>query len=191
MAFGMKLKITLLLLYIVLGTVANATTVLSIELIRSGDMKTLVILDRPQRVSEADFDLGDDLGNGTLRDFRGKWVLLNCWATWCAPCKKEMPMLSDLQKQYGGKHCKVITLATGRNSAQGIADFFSKVGISNLPHYHDPKQNVAKEMSVFGLPTTMIIDPNGFEIARLRGDADWSSDSAKRIIEILAAQSEQ
>ncbi|MCY4304984.1 MAG: TlpA disulfide reductase family protein [Aestuariivita sp.] len=185
----MKLKIVLLLLYIGLSTVANATTVSSIESIRSGDMKKLVFLDPPQPVSEANFSLGDGLGNATLGDFRGKWILLNFWATWCAPCKKEMPMLSEIQIQYGGENFEVITLATGRNSAQGIANFFSKAGISNLPHYHDPKQNVAKEMSVFGLPTTMIIDPNGFEIARLRGDADWSSNSAKRIIEILIAQS--
>ena len=187
----MKLKIILLLLYMLLSAVANATEISSIESIRSGDMKKLVILDRPQPVSEADFNLGDRSGNGTLGDFRGKWVLLNFWATWCAPCKKEMPMLSEIQAQYGGENFEVITLATGRNSAQGIADFFSKVGISNLPHYHDPKQNIAKDMGVFGLPTTVIIDPDGFEIARLRGDADWSSDSAISIIRTLVALSAQ
>ena len=94
-------------------------------------------------------------------------------------------MLSDLQSELGGSDFEVVTIATGRNSPEGIKKFFSSANITNLPHHQDLKQKLASEMGVFGLPITVIIDPEGQEIARLRGDADWSSDSAKAIIESL------
>ena len=97
-------------------------------------------------------------------------------------------MLSELQTEFGGEKFEVVTLATGRNSPQGIVKFFKETGIDNLPRHQDPKQNVARDMGIFGLPITLIIDPDGNEVARLRGDADWSSDNAKAIIAALIAQ---
>lgn len=97
-------------------------------------------------------------------------------------------MLAELQDEFGGETFEVVTLATGRNSPQGIVKFFAETGITNLPRHQDPKQNVAREMGVFGLPITVIIDPDGNEIARLRGDADWASDNAKAIIAAILAQ---
>jgi len=182
-------KLCAALLY--LGLIAGANTAIAdlsaIEAMREGDMRKLVFVEDPQPVSDATFNLADGAGEGRLSDYRGKWVLLNFWATWCAPCRKEMPMLAELQTEFGGDQFEVVTLATGRNSPQGIVKFFKDIEVTNLPRHQDPKQNVAKEMGVFGLPITVIIDPEGNEIARLRGDADWSSDNAKAILAALMA----
>ena len=168
------------------GAIMAATTasadLSAAEAMREGDMKKLVFHPEPKDTSTAAFDLADGAGQSTLEDYRGKYVLLNFWATWCAPCRKEMPQLSELQTEFGGDTFEVLTLATGRNSPTGIAKFFDEIGVENLPRHQDPKQAVAREMAIFGLPITVIIDPEGREVARLRGDADWASDNAKAII---------
>ncbi len=158
-----------------------------IAALRSGDMKKLVLHSSPKPVPDTPFDLADGAGTRTLAAYRGKYVLLNFWATWCAPCRKEMPQLDALQRDFGGARFEVLTIATGRNSAEGIRAFFDAAQITALPRHQDPKQTLARDMGVLGLPITVLIDPEGGEIARLRGDADWSSDSAKAIIERLIA----
>lgn len=91
-------------------------------------------------------------------------------------------MLADLQTEFEGDNFEVLTLATGRNSPVGIQKFFDEIGVTNLPRHQDPKQAVARDMAVLGLPITVILNPQGEEIARLRGDAVWNSDSAKAIL---------
>jgi len=169
-------------------TNAVAADITEIAALRSGDMKKLVFHSTPKPVSEAAFFLADDAGMATLGDYHGKYILLNFWATWCAPCRKEMPMLSALQAEFGSDRFEVLTLATGRNSPAGIVKFFDEAGITNLPLHTDPKQALAREMGVFGLPITVILNPEGQEIARLAGDATWDSDSAKAIIAALLDQ---
>ncbi|MBD3664036.1 TlpA disulfide reductase family protein [Sulfitobacter aestuariivivens] len=153
--------------------------------LRDGDMKKLVIHETPQSTTDASFQLEDDGGTATLADYQGKYVLVNFWATWCAPCRKEMPQINALQKEFGGDDFEVLTIATGRNSPTGIVKFFEEAGIDSLPRHQDPKQAVASQMGIFGLPITVILNPEGKEIARLRGDATWDSDSAKSIIKAL------
>jgi len=158
--------------------------------LQDGDMRKLIFLDTPEAVSDVAFELADGAGQGTLEAYRGKYVLLNFWATWCIPCLEEMPMLSKLQTAFGGDDFEVLTIATGSNSPAGIVRFLADAGIENLPRHQDPEQNLAAEMGVFGLPTTVIIDPEGREIARLIGNADWSSQSARAIIaELIGANS--
>lgn len=157
-------------------------------LLRDGDMKKLVFHEVPQAVSTASFDLADDAGKETLQAYEGKYILLNFWATWCAPCRKEMPQLSELQAEFGGDDFEVVTIATGRNSPVAINKFFTEIGVENLPRHQDPKQSLASQMGIFGLPITVLIDPKGREIARLRGDADWASDTAKEIIKTVIAE---
>ena len=152
---------------------------------RDGDMKKLVFHTAPEAVTSATYDLADDAGTGSLSDYAGKHILVNFWATWCAPCRHEMPMLAALQTELGGDAFEVVTIATGRNNPAAIVKFFDEIGVDNLPRHQDPKQKLAAQMGVFGLPITVLIDPEGREIARLRGDADWSSDSAKAVITAL------
>jgi thiol-disulfide isomerase/thioredoxin len=147
----------------------------------SGDMKKLAFHSTPKAVSDKAFSTGDD-GSATLADYKGKYVLLNFWATWCAPCRKEMPMLSELQTEFGGADFEVLTLATGRNPVPAIKAFFDEIGVTNLPMARDPQQRVARDMGVLGLPITVLLDPEGREVARLQGDAHWSDDSAKALI---------
>lgn len=177
-------------LYMALTLGANAALAADLATLadmRQGDMKKLVLHSAPKPVSSAEFQLADGAGTATLGDYKGKIVLLNFWATWCAPCRKEMPQLSELQEEFGGDDFEVLTLATGRNSPAGIQKFFDDTGITNLPRHQDPRQAVAREMAVLGLPITVLLNREGEEIARLRGDAEWNSDSAKAIIQALMA----
>jgi thiol-disulfide isomerase/thioredoxin len=158
--------------------------------LREGDMKKLVVHEGPKAASDVAF-LRDEGGEGSLADYEGKYVLVNFWATWCAPCRKEMPQLDALQKEFGGEDFEVVTIAVGRNSPEGIARFFTEAGVDSLPGHMDPKQKLAAEMSVLGLPITVILDPQGQEIARLMGDADWASDSAKSIVRTLVQSAQK
>ena len=94
-------------------------------------------------------------------------------------------MLSELQTDLGGDDFEVLTIATGRNAPGALKRFFDKAGIDNLPRHRDIKQQLARKMGILGLPITVILNREGEEIARLRGDADWSSNSAKAIITAL------
>lgn len=172
-------------LYTALALTANAALADTTELeaLREGTMKKLMFAE-PAPVSDAVFTHADG-GEFRLSDFRGKHVLVNFWATWCAPCRKEMPMLSELQAEFGGDAFEVVTIATGRNELGAMKRFLSEVGVDNLPLYLDPRQALARDMAVLGLPITVILDPEGREIARMRGDAEWNSESAKAIIRAL------
>ncbi|MCH2096022.1 MAG: TlpA family protein disulfide reductase [Rhodobacteraceae bacterium] len=185
-------KVLFALLYTAMAGVAipagaEGTGVSAANALRTGDMKKLTFHAAPKPVSAATFT--DFAGSASLQlsDYRGKYVLLNFWATWCAPCRKEMPMLSELQADLGGDNFEVVTIATGRNPAPAMKKFFDEIGVENLPLHRDPKQALARDMAVFGLPITVILNPDGEEVARLRGDADWSSDAAKAILRALIA----
>ncbi len=173
-------------LYMALALSANVASadIETAASLREGDMKKLVFHPEAKDASNAPF-VHEDGGEGHLSDYEGKYVLLNFWATWCAPCRHEMPMLSELEAELGGDNFKVVTMATGRNLPPAISKFLNEIEVENLTEHRDPKQELARGMKVFGLPTTMILDPEGNEIARLRGDADWSSDSAKAVLRAL------
>jgi hypothetical protein len=100
-----------------------------------------------------------------------------------------MPSLDALQGEFGGENFEVVTIAAGRNSLPAITRFFEEAGVAQLPILLDPKLELAREMAVLGLPITVILNPEGKEIARLRGDADWYSDSAREIIAALISGS--
>ncbi|MBU3028973.1 TlpA disulfide reductase family protein [Paracoccus marinaquae] len=126
-------------------------------------------------------------GSHSLADYRGKVVLLNFWATWCAPCREEMPSLDRLQTDMGGEDFQVVTVATGRNPPAKIDKFFEETGVRNLPVLLDPKQQLARDLGVLGLPVTVLIDREGREVARLIGDADWASEPARQVIRQMTA----
>lgn len=127
---------------------------------------------------------GSDL---TLAAYEGQYVVLNFWATWCAPCRKEMPHLSELQDEFGDG-LEVVTVATGINQRPAMERFLADIGVDNLPLHTDANSALARDLGVVGLPVTLVLDPNGYEIARLIGDADWASDNAKDILRALVAE---
>ena len=139
------------------AAVADSPDTAALEALREGDMKKLVFHPAPQDVSSKAFV--DDTGaERYLSDFRGKIVVLNFWATWCAPCRKEMPGLDRLQGELGGDDFQVVTLATGRNSPTAIRRFFTDENIAHLPQFNDRGQTVARDMGVLGLPVTAILN---------------------------------
>ena len=154
--------------------------------LRQGDMRKLVFTD-PKDVSDIGF-LAPDGSETILADLQGKTVVLNFWATWCAPCRKEMPALDELRTELGSETFDVVAVATGpKNEPKKIEKFFAKNGIENLPVYRDPKSRFANDMGVRGLPITVILNADGKEIARMRGDAEWASDNAKDVLKAIQA----
>ena len=164
-----------------LGATSATADIANIAELREGTLKKLVLHSEAKATSgEAFFDAEDNAL--TFGDFEGKYLLVNFWATWCAPCRHEMPSLNSLAKEFNGDTFQVVTIATGRNPVPSMKKFFAETGTTDLSLYRDPKQQLARDMAVLGLPISVILDPEGNEIARLRGDAEWYSDSARAII---------
>ncbi len=156
----------------------------ALEDLREGTMKKLVFHPAPKPVGTSAYET-ESGAKATLADHKGRYVLLNFWATWCAPCRKEMPMLAALQEDFGGEDFEVLTIATGRNNPAQIKKFLDEIGAASLPQHRDPSSALAREMAVLGLPVTVILSPEGAEIARMTGDAEWDSESARAIISAL------
>jgi thiol-disulfide isomerase/thioredoxin len=110
-----------------------------------------------------------------LADFRGAVVLLNLWATWCAPCRQEMPTLESLQATLGGSDFAVVALSIDRGGLPVAREFYEQLGLRALPLYVDPTAQAARALGAFGLPLTLLIDRAGNEIGRLIGPAEWDS----------------
>lgn len=157
-----------------------------LEEMRDGQMMKLRFHETPRSVSQNPF-LRVDGTEGSLAEYQGRIVVLNFWATWCAPCRKEMPGHDRLNQAFAAEDLAVVTLATGRNSPAGIARFFADTGLETLPQYQDIRQGIAREMEVPGLPTTVILDRSGAEIARMVGEAEWDSPSALGILGAVVA----
>jgi thiol-disulfide isomerase/thioredoxin len=116
-----------------------------------------------------------------LSDFRGKVVLLNFWATWCAPCKVEMPSLDKLHAALGGDRFAVVAISGDRAGKRAVDPYFDQNNI-RLPRYYDPKNAAGMALGVTGLPTSVLIDKDGRELGRLLGDAEWDSPDALALV---------
>lgn len=175
-------------LYTALALCANpgVAGTADIEALREGSMKKLMVHAEPASVPDIAFQ--DEAGSERrLSDWHGKYVLVNFWATWCAPCRKELPALDRLNGAFGAQDFEVVTIATGRNSIPAITRLFDETGVTSLPILLDPRQDLARQMAVFGLPLSVLLDPEGQEIARMTGDAEWDSESARAIVAALLA----
>lgn len=179
-------RIYRIVLYTALAIGANASLAAdaALDALRVGDMKKLTLHTVAKDVPATPF-FAEDGAEITLQAYQGKVVLVNFWATWCAPCRKEMPALSALQEEFGGADFEVVTIATGRNPPPAMKKFFAEAGVTNLPLHRDPKQALARKMAVLGLPVTVVLNTDGQEVGRLLGDADWHSDEARALIAAL------
>jgi thiol-disulfide isomerase/thioredoxin len=121
-----------------------------------------------------------------LSDWRGRTVLFNLWATWCVPCRKEMPALDELQARLGGSEFEVVAVNIDTRDPDKPKAWLDEVGIRRLGYYADPTAKVFQELKqagkAWGMPTTLLIDGAGCEIATLAGPAEWASDDAIRLV---------
>jgi thiol-disulfide isomerase/thioredoxin len=128
----------------------------------------------------------------TLTDWRGRTVLLNLWATWCVPCRKEMPALQALQQKIGGKNFEVVAVNIDTRDTDKPKAWLKEVGVNGLAYYADPSAKVFQDLKLigkaFGMPTSLIIDPSGCEIATLAGPAEWASDDALKLVSAAVAR---
>ncbi|MFY0682829.1 MAG: TlpA family protein disulfide reductase [Thalassovita sp.] len=184
-------KILSYVLYTALMAGANTAAAdnASLEALRVGDMQKLVVHSSPKTVKPIAF-IGEDGNEMTLEAYAGKHVLVNFWATWCAPCRAEMPALDALNRDLGGDSFEVVTVATGRTPAPAMKKFFDDTGVETLPLHRDPKQQLARGMGVLGLPVSVLLDPEGREIGRLIGDAEWNAEEARALVEALIASAD-
>jgi len=119
----------------------------------------------------------------TLEDFRGKVVLLNLWATWCAPCVREMPDLDELARLRGGPDFMVLALSFDRKGIDQVKDFYERHGIRNLDVYVDQQMKSFRSFSTPVLPSTFVIGPDGRALGGLSGPAEWASDEALALVD--------
>ncbi len=123
-----------------------------------------------------------------LEKFAGRIVLVNFWATWCAPCIREMPSLVRLQQRLGGTSFTVIALSEDLKGFDVITPFIAKHKLGQLPVFHDPKSRSLLALKVLGLPTSVLFDREGRELGRLTGIAEWDSDEAVALIEYYVSR---
>lgn len=130
------------------------------------------IHDEPQPVANVRF-IAEDGTRMDMEDFRGKVVLVNVWATWCVPCREEMPKLDALQAELGGDRFEVVALSIDRAGPQVVRRFYDGIGVTHLGIYADETQLSAPALRAVGLPSTILIDAGGRELGRLVGPAEW------------------
>lgn len=139
-----------------------------------GAPRGFVLNDTPKPVRDVRFTDGDGQPR-KLEEFHGKVALLNVWATWCLPCRKEMPTLDRLQAALGGSGFEVVALSVDRQGAEAVNAFFTEIGVRHLAVHVDASGQVLSALAALGLPTTVLIDADGRELGRLMGPAEWDA----------------
>ncbi|MCA3561729.1 MAG: TlpA family protein disulfide reductase [Aestuariivirga sp.] len=153
----------------------------------TGPLAAFLIHPAPKPLPGLSFQ--DGTGNPlTLADWKGRVVLLNLWATWCAPCRKEMPDLSKLEKELGSGEFEVVAISVDRKGAEASAAFLQETGVGNLRLYVEPSTKIVTDVQSAGLPATLLIDRQGRELGRILGPADWASTEAVALIKAALAQ---
>jgi len=151
--------------------------------------KTFIMHEAPKPIAAIRFEDGQGQSR-SLADFRGKIVLLNIWATWCVPCRKEMPALDRLQTALGGADFEVVTLSIDRGGVDVVRKFFAEVGIQKLTIYLDPSSKAMRTLGIVGLPTSLLVDREGREIGRLIGPADWDSQEMIEFVRCVVSKND-
>ena len=158
---------------------ASAGELAEIRELANAALPLLAIHKTPESIPEHVFLDGNE-EETSLDAYRGRILLVNFWATWCPPCRHEMPALDRLQEALGGPDFAVVAVNLDRNSLKRATEFYELKNIHSLEIHLDPKAEAAGKMRVVNLPTSLLIDRNGREIGRLAGVAEWDSESAIR-----------
>jgi len=157
-----------------------------------GDVAAVNVAKSPLKVPDLTFK--DAAGKQlSLADWRGRTVLLNLWATWCVPCRKEMPTLDALQGKLGGPDFQVVAVNIDTRDPDKPKAFLKEIGVKHLGYYADESAHSFQELKsvgrAFGMPTTLLVDPQGCEIGTIAGPAEWASDDAVKLIEAALGKS--
>ena len=152
-----------------------------INSLSQGEMTKFVFKKEPEPIGEVKFVDGTG-ANRTLAEFKGRVVLMNIWATWCVPCRKEMPALDKLQAALGSDKFEVVAMSVDRAGVAASAKFLESINVTSLKLYADPTARLNGVLKVFAMPSSILIDAQGREVGRLLGEADWNSDDAKKLI---------
>lgn len=156
-----------------------------------GEVAALTMASKPLLVPDLAFEDAEGKPR-KLSDWRGRTVLVNLWATWCVPCRKEMPALDSLQAKLGGSRFEVVTINIDTRDLDKPKNFLKEAGLTKLGYYGDPKAKVFQDLKAvgraLGMPTSVLVDGAGCEIATIAGPAEWASDDAVRL---LTAATEQ
>ena len=139
------------------------------------DLKNLVLIENPKLYEDVIF-MDINQKNVNLDDFKGKLVILNFWATWCAPCKLEMPSLDNLQSNNKLNNLEIFPINIGQEDALKSKTFFKELNIQNLEIYFDAPITLAKKFSLRGVPTTILFNKKGEEFARIIGSVDFNDE---------------
>lgn len=149
-----------------------------------GDVAAFVPVDRPRPLTDLAFR--DIDGETSLSELKGKTILMNLWATWCVPCREEMPALDELEAEMGSDDFEVVAVNIDTGSDEKPVRFMDEIGISSLAFYRDETMGtfntLKKDGLAFGLPSTLLIDENGCLLGSMNGPAEWASDDAKALV---------
>ncbi len=161
-----------------------------IEPLARGEVAALTVSHKAFRVPDLTFK--DAEGHArTLGDWRGRTVLLNLWATWCVPCRKEMPALDTLEAKLGGANFEVVAVNIDTRDPEKPLAFLTEIGVTHLAYYSDRSAKAFQDLKLagkaFGMPTTLIVDPSGCEIGEMAGSAEWASADGLKLVSAALA----
>lgn len=169
---------------------AKADKFASINDVAIGAVAAMQAAEKPATLSSLSFNAPDGSAQ-TLADHKGKILLVNLWATWCAPCREEMPALNQLQKDKGSDQFEVIALNIDTGDIAKPVNFLNEIGVEKLKLYRDTSMNSFNDLKrkglAFGLPVTLLVDDEGCQIAAMNGPAAWDSEDAYRLIDAAIA----
>jgi thiol-disulfide isomerase/thioredoxin len=170
----------------VAGVCAGAAKIAeSLAPLAKGEVAAMAIAATPEPMPDLVFYAADGKPR-TLADFRGKTVLLNLWATWCVPCRQEMPALDRLQKEAGSEKFEVVAINIDTSRLDRPKAFLDEIGVKSLSYYSDPKAEIFFQLKqsgkAVGLPTTFLVDPAGCQLGLMAGPAAWDSADGRALV---------
>jgi thiol-disulfide isomerase/thioredoxin len=164
------------------GAVATAKRIAPLV---HGEVAALTVATSPLKLPDLAFQDGEGKPK-KLSDWRGKTVLVNLWATWCVPCRREMPALNGLEEKLGGSNFQVVAINIDTRDPGKPKRFLQEANLTRLGNYSDPDAKVFQDLKAIGralgMPTSLLVDPKGCEIATINGPAEWNSDDAIKLI---------